>query len=1204
VPAAVRAFRPAPYRLWLSAAYLLAVGVGGVAALASVLLLTKPSLPWPAILAFALLSFLAQRSTFHLGTPALHSLVGVIDLAAVLALGPAAGACAAALSGFLYLELYALRRRRVSALSLLPTPLFVAGLKAAMALVTGWILFGLGGWAAPAGLPEADGPALAGLGVTCLAWFLMDHAGWGVWDFLQGGVQQVRLYLRSAWPVVLFMELVPLPFSAVLALVFLELPPLAFALMAAAIAGAALLVQRWGDGRIELTQRVAELSAVEELGRAIAQAQLDIDELCTIVYEHASRIADTTLFHLGLFEDEDYVIRLWMREGVREPQRTFRMEPGVGLVNWMRASRQPLLVRDFEREVDSLPARPVYVDDRPPHSALFVPLRAGEIVIGTLSAQSYRQDAYGESDLRVLSAMASQAAVAIQKARLYAQERKRALQLDTIGEVVRQVSGTLKLAEVFRHTVHRIRDSFGYSHVALFTADPQAKQVAFQASASAGQREVTFEVEWGQGLIGWVAASGATALAGDVTQDDRFRRVGALDETRSEVAVPLCAEQELVGVLDVQSDRLNAFGTDDLYILETLGAQVAAAIQKARLYEAEQQQAWLSTALLQVTEALTHLTDMDEVLTTIVRLTPMLVGVERCGILLLDADTDTFLPAHAYGLSPDQREQFEHLAFAPGDMAALDLIRQERTALLVSSAEHPDLVPPHLARVFRIGEMALLPLVAQGELLGAMLADFGEAQPFRQKAMAVLTSIASQAAMVVQSAHLLQAQREEAYVSMALLQVADAVGRSGELSDALAAVVRITPMLVGVEACALFLWDPEAVAFVPSQEYGLTKETQALFWQLLIAPDDPIALELLSGTPYVNVQDLPHLARRTSAAGHGSFLMLPVSIRGDVVGMMGVDCSGPVQRITQRRMGILNGIANQVGIAVENHRLLEEAAEQERMKKELEVARRIQTSFLPECCPYVPGWELASVWRSAREVAGDFYDFIPIAPDSARGAHEGRTGVVVADVADKGVPAALFMALSRTLLRTMAIGGRSPSAAVAQTNNLILADTRSELFVTLFYAILDPNTGAIVYVNAGHMPPLLVRAADGSMEELRTGDMAIGVLPDEEYQERTAVLEAGDTLILYTDGLVDAMDGEGQMFGRQRLKQVVAAHRSAAAQELAGHITDAVDAHVGDSAQFDDLTLVVARRRGHGESPAFGASGRSQAASDEAQQAG
>ncbi len=1160
----------------LAMPYSLLVGLTGLGLLVYQLVSSPAHPPWLSILVFVVLSFLVQRASFHLGSPVVHSLAGVIDVSALLALGPVSGALVAVLSGVTYLELNAFRHRRLCRRDLLDLPLFNAGLKALMALGGGAVYLWLGG---KVPLLHLDQQAALAAGVLFLVWFLIDQVCWAIWDLLDGGLERTLLLMQEALPRTLLIELLPLPFSVVVALAYSRLDWIAFAILTLVIVIVALLAQRWAEARNELVQRVTELTTIEQVGRRIAQAQLDVDEICDLMYEWTSQIADATVFHLGLFEGSEYTIKLWVRKGERAPSQTFSMTPGVGLVNWLRESGQPILVKDFEKDANSLPARPAYVSDNPPRSALFVPLIAGDMVIGTMSVQSFRRNAYRDSDQRVLSAMANQAALAIQKARLFAQERKRVRQLETIGQVSRQVTASLELPRLFERVVQLVRENFGYYHVAIYTVDRERKTVVFRASSSAAPADIAPEVEWEQGLVGWVAAHSESVTVNDVDGEPRYQCVDALEETRSELAVPVLLEDDLVGVLDVQSDRVNAFGPDDLYILETLGSQIATAIQEGRLYEAERQQAWLSTALLQVADAMSQVSDMDAVLTSIVRLTPILAGVDRCSILLWDLDTETFSPSQTYGLVPELRDEFERTEFTPGIFPALDLVRWDKRPLLVNAARDEGLLPAFMSEDYGIQEVVLLPLLAQGELLGAMLVDYaGKVRHFSERLISMLSGIANQAAVVIQSARLVQAQREEAYVSMALLQVAEAVGRSTDLEETLATVVRITPMLVGVETCAILLWDQDSVTLEPFQHYGLRREEREAFSRLRLHHDGLLVRELASGQPFVALDGSEEWDAIASVLARDALLALPLRSKGDLLGIMLADYAGPEHRSTQRLMTILNGIAGQAAIAVENDRLLQEAAEKERMRKELEVARRIQTSFLPESCPPVPGWELAALWRSAREVSGDFYDFIPLPMRFEDEGTEGRMGLVVADVADKGVPAALFMALSRTLLRTVSIDGRSPSDAVSRTNDLILADARSDLFVTMFYAILQPRSGEIAYVNAGHMPPLVVRAGKGTVEELRVPGMALGILPDERFGEHTSHLKHGDALILYTDGVTDAMNSAQESFGLDRLKALVRDHGRESAQELVQTINDAVAAFVGEATQFDDFTLVVASR--------------------------
>ncbi|MBN1661104.1 MAG: GAF domain-containing protein [Anaerolineae bacterium] len=1181
---------------WQHTFYALLIGSGGLALLIYWLATAPQEIDWLPILVFTALSLLVQRSSFHLGSPQVHSLAGVIDVAAVLALGPAGGASVAALSGLGYLELSAARHRRFNWRYLLERPFFNGGLKALIALVSAFLYLRIDG---PLPLAVLDGETAVACGVVALTWFLLDHAGWAVWDYLEGGVEQLKRFACDAFPMSLFTELLPLPFSAILALVYTRLGWAAFGLLSAVIVAVAVLVQRWAVARNELVQRVAELSTIEQVGREIAQAELDVDELAMLMYECTRDVADATIFHLGLFRGDEYTLKLWMRDGERVPEQTFRLPPGVGLVTWMRDTGQPLLVRDFVREMETLPARPAYVSDDPPRSAVYVPLIAGETVVGTMSVQSFRRGAYGDGELRVLQAMANQAAVAMQKAQLYEQERKRVRQLETIQQVSYQVTATLELKELFPRVVRLIRANFCYYHVAIYSATPARRRLTFQASASAGECDVTFDVGWGEGLIGWVAEHGEPALVNDVANDPRYRNVNALAETESELAVPLLLEDDLVGVLDVQSDHQDAFGPDDLFSLETLGTQIAIAIQQARLYEAEQQQAWLSTALLQVADAMSQVPDMDAVLTTIVRLTPILAGVDRCAILLWDEERERFTPAQTYGLAREKREMFEQMVFSGGVMPALDVLRVDKSVLLVGAGEDGGLIPEALAEAFDVREAVFLPLLAQGELLGAMMVDYaGREHHFSERVVGMLTGITNQAAMVLQTARLVQAQQEEAYVSMALLQVAEAVSRSPDLAGTLASVVRITPILVGVEVSAILVWDPGLDLFLPAEQYGLDRERAAAFEALRVDRHDPLAQAVLAGKAFVHLEELPTKTAVGEVVSEAA-LVLPLLSKGDVLGMMVVDYADTARHVTERWLNILAGIAGQAAIAVENARLLEEAAEQERMRQELEVAKRIQKSFLPEECPEFAGWELAAIWRAARQVGGDFYDFVPLARStpppafSHEGGEEGhsprslegegvggrreRLGLVIADVADKGVPAALFMALSRTLVRTMAIDGRPPAAAIERANDLIISDARAELFVTLFYAVLEENSGQVKYVNGGHVPPLVGRAG-GKVEELRVPGMALGVLRGTEYQEWQVSLAPGDVLVLYTDGVTDALGAEEEMFGRDRLVGVVRAHRGASAAELAQAIDDAVASFVGDVAAFDDFTLVIAKR--------------------------
>jgi len=269
---------------------------------------------------------------------------------------------------------------------------------------------------------------------------------------------------------------------------------------------------------------------------------------------------------------------------------------------------------------------------------------------------------------------------------------------------------------------------------------------------------------------------------------------------------------------------------------------------------------------------------------------------------------------------------------------------------------------------------------------------------------------------------------------------------------------------------------------------------------------------------------------------------------------------------------LLKAFAAQAAVAIDTARLHQEEVKRQRLEEELAVGRQIQRSMLPKSTPTAVGWDFAAVYQAARIVGGDFYDFceLPGKPP--------RLGLVIADVADKGVPAALFMALSRTVIRTTAFSGRGPAAALSRANELILKDSRSDLFLTAVYAVLETETGRLIYANAGHNRPLWYQAATNTVAELAARGIVLGAFDEITLAEERVDLAPGDVLVLYTDGVTDAVNPNGELFGEARLMQVIAGHARGPAADLLRAITAALEAFIGDGEPADDVTCVVVRR--------------------------
>jgi sigma-B regulation protein RsbU (phosphoserine phosphatase) len=239
----------------------------------------------------------------------------------------------------------------------------------------------------------------------------------------------------------------------------------------------------------------------------------------------------------------------------------------------------------------------------------------------------------------------------------------------------------------------------------------------------------------------------------------------------------------------------------------------------------------------------------------------------------------------------------------------------------------------------------------------------------------------------------------------------------------------------------------------------------------------------------------------------------------------------------------------------------------ERSRAELHIAAEIQKSFIPKRIPAVSDFNSAAVTLPALEVGGDFYDFISLPED--------RQGMVIADVAGKGVPAALFMALSRTIVRANAAHKSLIRDVLKETNNMIAADTTAGMFVTLIYGILDGANHTLSYSNAGHPAPLIFKSDDDKCIELKSTGVALGIVEGLEYEEHLIQFSPGDIAVFYTDGVTEAVNSKNAMYGINRLSNVVASSYRLTAEEIIDKILGDISDFSGSKEQFDDITLIV-----------------------------
>ena len=760
--------------------------------------------------------------------------------------------------------------------------------------------------------------------------------------------------------------------------------PLAFALLVLLFMLAATVVWMARDARRRAqAERVGarEIEWLGELALRLGQVRLDPEELAEVAYEEAARFLDTDFFQLGVFEGTSYRTLVWIRDYERQDNRTFDLQlDSQGIVRWVRDTAQPLLVGDFAAERDTLPARPSYDSIDPPRSGLFVPLAIDGQALGVVAIQSRRPNAFGARDLRLLQVLAPVLTTSLALTSMHAEVRYRTLHMALVREISRQATTLKPIRDLLVGIVNLTAEALEGYTVRLF----ERVDDGLILRASSAPDEIQDGLQ--RPLPDWLASPppGAPEVA----------RLGGKPDSGL-LVVPLRAEGHLLGTLDLDHHAGEPVRPEHAELAETIGAQLALAMLEARNFAQQQEEAWVTTVLLEVARHAAQSGDTDVALQAVLRLVTLLAGVSWAILLLPDPDGSLHIGPTA-GLQRQFKGEHQELRILPGQVG-LDRPQLE------SETPYRTSLPTHLAEHF-------------------------EAQ----------------------------------------------------------------------EAVALSLSDGKHV----------------------------LGVLLMEG------QELPG-----------------------------------------RRPALLAGIAHQISLRLENARLIESAALQRSMERELSMARGIQESFLPRHPPTAEGWEIGTTWRLAREVGGDFYDFIPLEP----GPDGPRWGIAIADVADKGVPAALFMALSRTMLRSVATSRVDPGLTLTRLNDLILSDAQADMFVSVFYAVWEPASGKVTYANGGHNAPMMFEQ-EARCSFLDEHEIVLGVQGGVDYRTHSVTLQPGSLLVLYTDGVTEATDDRGDFFGAQRLEALILGAADWNAQTLAETIASRVSDFCSETDLRDDLTAVILRR--------------------------
>lgn len=460
-----------------------------------------------------------------------------------------------------------------------------------------------------------------------------------------------------------------------------------------------------------------------------------------------------------------------------------------------------------------------------------------------------------------------------------------------------------------------------------------------------------------------------------------------------------------------------------------------------------------------------------------------------------------------------------------------------------------------------------VPLRVEGKILGVLDIQSRTQRPFSAEEIKTAEMIAAQLAIATLEIQNFTRQREESYIRTVLLEVARHAARPGDPAQALQSVLQLTTLIAGTRWAVLLLSDEGSGRLRVGPMAGIRRSEQGPLQTLTFDLSDFGVRESIPADEMSGKIRLP--ATLATALGAEQVTGFVLGDGEESLGLLLIEATPAAAE----RTSLMAGIAHQVSLRLENVRLMQAASRRQALENEIAMAREIQTSFLPRIVPQHAGWQVGVSWASAREVGGDFYDFIRLDP----GQSGTRWGIAIADVSGKSVPAALFMAVSRTLLRSIAPSHLDPGLVLRRLNSMLQLESLSDFFVSIFYAVWEPETGSIACANGGHNPPLLI-APDGTSKWLAEHGIVLGVRQHASYATLRYRLPEGSHLILYTDGVTEASAPDGEFFGPERLRRLCESAHEQDAQSIANSISRCVREFGEVEGLSDDLTVLTLKR--------------------------
>ena len=932
------------------------------------------------------------------------------------------------------------------------------------------------------------------------------------------------------------------------------------------------------------------LQVIAEVSQTI-NSILDLDQLLTRVSELIRTKFSIPYVHIFLKQYVPHTLEYRAGSGdraktYRDHQIAFNLDAPQGLITLTARTGKTQLVNDVSIDPRPLPNP---VTGAKVGSELALPLKFGGMTLGVLDLQSEVVDAFSEAEIAVFETLSANVAVAVRNASLYRSEVWRTRTSEKYRETAEMLSQSIALHDFFNASLENILEVLPGDIGSIWLFPPQdfsanaltsdhlfltAMKTPYMSSVPELQMELAPHEAW---FYPSVEPNGAIIRKTGDTEDP-IQHAFNLPANFSGIATPITVAGQNVGVLILHEDTPGRYGAESESICAAFAGYLGSAIEKERLDQETQAQTYYTSVMLQVAMATRNLVDANSLLKTSGEYILSLIGGSSVGLILKDPETNGFQLQAALGEGTTTCNLDE-----PCTVSQTDLLNQTlQNGKPVAVPAH--LCSPDIARNLVLlpeDTILLFPLIAYERQIGLLMHSSHETYIPRDPELilggqrfALLEGIAQQTAVSLQNIEFIREKEAEAVISNVLFQITNLFVSSNDLPGTLGEITRVLLDYANAEEVALIRFDPvdnrAALRYLATKQgkFSYDLDNHVALSQILPSLEGIVQAgylilsgNLLATSGYAAPLSDPDLKSLNS-------ICIPLSVPGEVHGLLvAVELERPG---LSQRLELLKQASLQIASGIQNYIMQTVQHKQTLLDRELQLARQIQKTFLPEKLPTLAGYDLAAEWQTARQVGGDFYDVFELSP--------GVFGLTIADVSDKGLPASLYMTVSRTLIRARALELESPARSLEKVNHILQLDSSDGFFVTVFYAIIQLESGKVTYCVAGHNPPFLVLPAQGTVRQLNKGGIALGMMDPIQLEDQELVLAPGDGLVLFTDGITETFSPEGESFGDNRLKIRLESLLGEPAKRIIEGIGQTLDEFRADRDLDDDYTLLVIRR--------------------------